>query len=69
MGVLHEKEFRIELQRRLEKSRKYYVADAAIPEMKIDLEVDGFWHVKSEKVRDGDRVRDATLEANGWRVV
>jgi len=69
MGISYEKEYRIELDHRLANSRKYYVADAALPEMKVDLEIDGFWHVKSEKVRESDRVRDATLEANGWRVV
>jgi len=69
MGVSYEKEYRIELDNRFPNSRKFYVADAAVPEMKIDIEIDGFWHVKSEKVRESDRVRDATLESNGWRVV
>src|SRR3970282_1227301 len=48
---------------------KFYVADAAIPDLGLDIEVDGFWHVKSEDVRRSDRIRDATLEANGWRVL
>ena len=69
MGVAFEKEYRIELECRLPESKKFYVADAAIPALRIDVEVDGFWHVKSEAVRRQDRVRDATLEANGWRVL
>jgi len=68
MGIEHEREYRIELERRLEGSRKFYIADAAIPDRRPDIEVDGFWHVKSEDVRRSDRIRDATLEENGWRV-
>jgi len=69
MDIEYEKEFRILPDKRLPESKKYYIADAAIPELRIDFEADGFWHVKSERVRESDRVRDATLEENGWRVV
>ncbi len=69
LGLDYEKEYRIEPAKRLPASRKFYVADAALPEHGLDIEVDGFWHIKSEAVKKSDRVRDATLEENGWRVL
>jgi len=69
MGIAHEKEFRIQPEIRLPQSKKFYVADAAIPEQRLDIEVDGYWHVKSPSVRTADRIRDRTLEENGWRVL
>ena len=69
MGIAHEKEFRIQPEIRLEGSKKFYVADAAIPDQRLDIEVDGYWHVKSPSVRATDRIRDRTLEENGWRVL
>src|SRR5207249_11271999 len=68
MGIRFEREYRIQPDQRLRGSKKFYVADAAIPDLQIDLEVDGYWHEKSEVVRRQDRIRDATLEANGWPV-
>jgi len=69
MGIEYEKEYRIAPEKRLEESKKFYVADAALPDQRLDIEVDGFWHAKSEQVRAADRIRDATLEENGWRVL
>ncbi len=69
MRVAYEKEYRIHPELRLTGSKKFYVADAALPDARLDIEVDGFWHVKSEEVRRSDRIRDATLERNGWRVM
>jgi pyruvate formate lyase activating enzyme len=69
MAIAYEREYRIDPEIRLPNSKKHYVADAAIIEQRIDIEVDGFWHAKSEEVRRSDRIRDATLEENGWRVV
>jgi pyruvate formate lyase activating enzyme len=69
MGLEYEKEYRIQPEKRTENSRKYYIADAALPEQRLDIEVDGFWHVKSAEAQRSDRIRDATLEENGWRVL
>lgn len=69
LGLVYEKEFRIEFEKRLKDSKKFYIADAAIPDQRLDIEVDGFWHIKSEAVQKSDRIRDATLEENGWRVL
>jgi pyruvate formate lyase activating enzyme len=69
MGIEHEVEFRISPERRLEGSKKTYIADAALLQEKIDIEVDGFWHAKSEEVRRSDKIRDMTLEGEGWRVI
>ncbi len=69
LGLEYEKEYRIEPETRLPKSRKFYVADAALPDQRLDIEVDGVWHMKSAEVQESARVRDATLEENGWRVL
>ncbi len=69
LEVDYEKEFRIRPEIRLPNSRKFYVADAALPDQRLDIEVDGFWHAKSPEVRQSDKVRDRTLEENGWRVL
>ena len=69
MGLPYEREYRIALETRLPNSRKFYIADAAIPDFRLDVEVDGFWHAKSADIQRQDRIRDATLEANGWRVI
>ena len=69
LGVAYEKEYRIKPERQLPNSKKFYIADAAVPDQSLDIEVDGFWHVNSPQVQAADRVRDATLEENGWRVL
>ncbi|HYM39539.1 MAG TPA: AmmeMemoRadiSam system radical SAM enzyme [Thermoplasmata archaeon] len=69
LGIDFEKEYRICPEVRLENSKKFYIADAALPGQRLDIEVDGYWHARSDDVRKSDRVRDATLEENGWRVL
>ncbi|HEX2865205.1 MAG TPA: DUF559 domain-containing protein [Deinococcales bacterium] len=41
-----------------------YVADFAVPSLKLIVELDGSQHFESEH----DQVRDAWLQARGWRV-
>ncbi|MBI3858657.1 MAG: DUF559 domain-containing protein [Thaumarchaeota archaeon] len=65
----YEKEHRVRVEKRLEHSKSYYIADAAFVEEKLDIEVDGWWHYHSPEVQDSDRVRDETLRANGWEVL
>ena len=45
--------------------------DLAIPEKKIDIEVDGqAWHLDSRGYRKADDIhRDIQLEAAGWKVI
>jgi len=69
LNLDYEREFRIEPAIRLPGSKKFYVADAALADQRLDIEVDGYWHVKSSEVQRSDRVRDRTLEENGWRVL
>lgn len=69
LGVAYERQLRISPEMRLPGSRAYYIADAAIPEARLDIEVDGWWHHNSEEARRSERIRDETLEANGWRVL
>jgi pyruvate formate lyase activating enzyme len=69
LGIEYEKEFRIYPDKRLPESRGYYIADAAIPDQAIDIEVDGWWHFNNDDVIQGDKVRDRTLRRNGWDVL
>ena len=69
LGADYHKEFRIKPRIRIEGSKAYYIADVAFPELLLDIEVDGWWHFNSESVQSQDRVRDATLRANGWEVL
>jgi pyruvate formate lyase activating enzyme len=69
LGVSYEKEFRLKVESKLQRSKSYYVLDAAFPEIRLDVEVDGWWHYNSEKVEQDDSIRDETLKANGWRVL
>jgi len=69
IGVTYEKEFKISVNKPLEGSKTYYLADAAFPDAKLDVEVDGWWHYHNSSVMEGDRIRDATLRANGWDVL
>jgi pyruvate formate lyase activating enzyme len=68
MGLKYQKEYRIRPESRIEGSKSVYIADVAIPELKLDIEADGWWHYNNEKVREQDRIRDKTLLANGWDV-
>ncbi|QQG49587.1 MAG: AmmeMemoRadiSam system radical SAM enzyme [archaeon] len=65
----YEKEYRVKLEKRLEHSKSYYIADAAFVEEKLDVEVDGWWHYHDPEVQASDRIRDETLRANGWDVL
>ncbi len=69
LGVHYEKEFRIHPVKHFPRSRAYYIADAAVPEISLDIEVDGCWHYNSRRVKEGDAIRDRTLRANGWEVL
>src|SRR5207245_3230837 len=42
LGLPHEKDFRIQPEIRLAGSKKYYIADAAIPEQRLDIKVEGY---------------------------
>ncbi|HZW84978.1 MAG TPA: DUF559 domain-containing protein, partial [Nitrososphaerales archaeon] len=65
----YEREFRIRVERRIEGSKSYYIADAAFLQQKLDVEVDGWWHFNSADVQASDKIRDATLAENGWDVL
>ncbi len=69
LGLPFERECRIRVEKRLEKSKSYYIADAAFIDTKLDVEVDGWWHFNNSVVRETDHVRDETLRANGWDVL
>ncbi|MBI3116186.1 MAG: AmmeMemoRadiSam system radical SAM enzyme [Thaumarchaeota archaeon] len=69
LGVGYEKEFKIHVEKGVEDSKAYYFADAAFPETRLDIEVDGWWHYNNEDVKRSDRVRDETLKTNGWEVL
>ena len=69
MGLEYDQEYRIQPELRRPDSRATYIADAAFPDAKLDIEVDGWWHYKHEPTRERDIVRDQTLRANGWQVL
>lgn len=69
IGVKYEREFRIEPIERIEGAKSVYIADAAIVELKLDIEIDGWWHYNSEKIKQSDKIRDKILQANGWTVL
>ena len=69
LGTSYEREHRIKVERRLERSRSYYIADAAFVDQKLDVVVDGWWHFNDSRVQESDKVRDETLRANGWDVL
>jgi pyruvate formate lyase activating enzyme len=65
----YEKEYRFRPEKRLPESKMTYAMDAAFPDLKLDVEVDGWWHYHNETVKAQDRVRDETLKENGWEVL
>ncbi|TMI50185.1 DUF559 domain-containing protein, partial [Candidatus Bathyarchaeota archaeon] len=69
MGLEYDQEYRIQPEHRLSDSRATYIADAAFPDSKLDIEIDGWWHYKHERTRERDLVRDQTLRENGWQVL
>lgn len=69
IGVQYLPEHRIKTEQKVEGSKSYYIADAAIQESKLDIEIDGWWHYNSEQVAQSDGIRDRTLELNGWDVL
>ena len=69
LGLSYQPEYKIKVEQRIPSSRSYYIADAALIEAKLDIEVDGWWHYNSPQVAENDKVRDQTLELNGWRVI
>ena len=69
MGISFEPEYRIRVEKKTEGSKSYYIADAAITGLKLDIEIDGWWHYNSPEVLQGDIIRDKTLELNGWKVL
>lgn len=69
LHLKYEKEYRIEVKEKIDGSKAHYIADAAIVDAKLDIEVDGWWHYKSAQVMKSDKIRDRTLELNGWSVL
>jgi pyruvate formate lyase activating enzyme len=69
LGVSYEREFRIRLEKSLEGSKSYYFADVAFPDLRLDVEVDGWWHYNNDEVRKQDAIRDEAFKANGWTVL
>lgn len=69
LGVAYEREYRIRPEKRLRGSKVYYIADAAFPDLRLDVEVDGWWHHHDARVKASDRVRDRTLRTTGWEVL
>ncbi len=69
LGVKYEKEYKIHPEKGIPGSQTHYLADAAFPDINLDVEVDGWWHYHNEQVQERDRIRDKTLRANGWTVL
>ena len=69
LGVKYEPEFILKPDRLRPDSQSRYILDAALPDLKLDFEVDGWWHYNDERIMKRDIVRDATLKLNGWKVV
>jgi pyruvate formate lyase activating enzyme len=69
IGIKYEKEYRIKIEKHTEGSKSFYIADAAILEAKLDIEIDGWWHHDSEKIQQTDKIRDKSLAVNGWRTI
>jgi very-short-patch-repair endonuclease len=46
-----------------------YELDFAIPEKKIDIEIDGSQHSYDEKIKISDDKRNMFLEQNGWDII
>ena len=63
IGVHYQPEHRIKMEQKVEGSKSYYIADAAIPESMIDIEVDGWWHYNSEQIAQSDRIRRQNTRA------
>jgi pyruvate formate lyase activating enzyme len=68
-GVEYLPEHKIKIEEKVIGSKSYYIADAAIPASRLDIEIDGWWHYHSDKVAKNDAVRDKTLELGGWKVL
>ena len=69
LGLNFTPEFKLKPESLLPESQTTYLLDAALPELKLDIEVDGWWHFNDDRIKRRDVVRDATLELNGWRVL
>jgi len=69
IGAGYAPEYRIKVDQKVDGSKSYYIADAAIPESRLDIEVDGWWHYNSDQVAQSDSIRDKTLKLNGWDVL
>jgi len=69
LGIDYEPEFILKPTNLLPDSQTRYILDAALPDLKLDFEVDGWWHYNDERIKKRDAIRDATLKLNGWRVV
>jgi pyruvate formate lyase activating enzyme len=69
MSIKYEKEYRIKLEKYTTGSKSFYIADAAIIEAKIDIEIDGWWHYNSEKIQQSEKIRNKVLAANGWKTI
>jgi pyruvate formate lyase activating enzyme len=69
LSVPYEKEYRIRTSGKIPGSRMSYVADAAFPEIMLDIEIDGWWHYNNDEVKGEDRIRDEALRAEGWEVL
>jgi len=69
LGASYEMEYRIKVEKRLDGSKSFYIADAAFTDARLDVEVDGWWHYNNQAVQDSDRIRDETLRSNGWEVL
>jgi pyruvate formate lyase activating enzyme len=69
IGVKYEKEYKIKVTKHIENSKSFYIANAAILEANLDIEIDGWWHYNSEKVQQADKIRDKSLAVNGWKTL
>ena len=69
LGVKYEKEYMIHPEKKIRGSQTYYLADAAFPDINLDIEVDGWWHYHNERIQKRDKIRDKALHSNGWNVL
>ena len=46
-----------------------YCLDFAIPELKIDVEIDGEQHYADKRIVESDKRRNEYLEGLGWKII
>jgi pyruvate formate lyase activating enzyme len=69
LGIKYEREYLWKPGQQMLDPETSYIMDAAIPDQKLDIEVDGWRHFNDEEIRSQDKIRDLALQLNGWKVL